>query len=119
LKYLLDDEPPQWDVNRIESTLDILYSDLERQEADGLVVSRNTEVAIPGLGIVCAPILLKPKSGPCRILDVSGALTPNQAAHPEIQNIQDLPLFPVRIVDEIMVRKNLPRTTSDILGSLS
>jgi hypothetical protein len=115
LSYLLTGFEPEWDSQRIEASLDILYTDLERQGAEGLTVGRRVQLDVPGIGLVQAPILLSGKDGSRRILDVSGALTPDKPAHRDIQELQEFSPVPIHLIEELVVRRNLPRATSDLL----
>lgn len=115
LSYLLTGIEPEWDSERIEASLDILYTDLQRQGVEGLTVGRRSQLDVPGVGLVQAPILLSGKDGSRRILDVTGALTPGKPAHREIQELQEFSPVPIHLLEELVVRRNLPRATSDLL----
>ncbi len=117
LQYLLTGKQPEWDAARIDAALDLLYNDLERQNADGINLKRNAKMNIPGVGAVTVPILVT-KNGAQRIIDVTGALTPNQPVHPVLRDLQDFSPIPIHTVEELVVRRNLPRATSDLLHKI-
>jgi ATP-dependent helicase YprA (DUF1998 family) len=115
LKYLLTGTLPEWDPERVSASLDLLYNDLERQNVDGIVLKRNGNIAVPGVGSIVAPILITAKDGSNRIIDVTGALTPDQPCQPALRELQDYSPIPIHTVEELVVRRNLPRATSDLL----
>jgi ATP-dependent helicase YprA (DUF1998 family) len=118
LKYLLTGTQPEWDTERINASLDLLYNDLQRQDPDGITLERNGKIQIPGFGSVVAPILVTTKDGSNRIVDVTGALTPDQPCQPILREFQDYSPVPIHTVEELIVRRNLPRATSELLGKV-
>jgi hypothetical protein len=118
LEYLLVGDVPNWDVCRMQASTDLLYNDLERQTCGSLALERNKSVNVPGFGTLRVPILVAMKDGSERIIDLSGPLTPGLAVTPEIKAIQEYSPIPIHLVDELVVRRNLPRATSELLASL-
>ncbi|HKV78659.1 MAG TPA: DEAD/DEAH box helicase [Candidatus Sulfotelmatobacter sp.] len=117
LKYLLTGVLPAWDTARIEKSRDLLFNDLQRQAADVLQITRASSVDVPGFGSVQAPILIQ-KDGFRRIVDVSGPLTPNTPADSKLRDIIEYSPLPIKPIEELVIRRNLPRATSDLLDSL-
>jgi hypothetical protein len=118
LRYLLLGILPEWDEPRIDASLDLLYNDLQRQNIHGLSITRNSFLETPGLGQVPAPILVVTKDGSRRIIDITGVLTPTEPAHHALRDILDYSPIPIHTVEELVVRRNLPRATSDLLARL-
>lgn len=118
LQYLLTGVLPSWDAQRMDASRDLLFSDLQRQSVLTLQISRNSEVDVPGIGVFNAPILIQ-RDGTRRIIDVSGPLTPNVPADPALREIIDYSPVPIRAVEELVIRRNLPRATSELLDSMS
>lgn len=117
LRNLLTGQPPEWDHQRIDASRDLLFNDLQRQAGSAYQISRNSQITIPGIGVLNAPLLIA-KDGEKRILDVSGALTPNVPTDSTLREIIDYSPIPIRAVEELVIRRNLPRATSELLDSL-
>jgi ATP-dependent helicase YprA (DUF1998 family) len=118
LQYLLTGDLPTWDPQRIEASRDLLFADLQRQSVPALNICRNSEIDIPGIGLVKAPLLIE-RDGMRRIIDVSGPLTPNVPFDPMLCAVVDFSPIPIRAVEELVIRRNLPRATSELLDSMS
>jgi hypothetical protein len=118
LQYLLTGILPEWDSHRIETSRDLLFNDLQRQSIPSMDITRNANIEIPGVGVLKAPLLIQ-KNGIQRIIDVSGPLTPNLPADPALREIIDFSPVPIRAVEELVIRRNLPRATSELLDAMS
>jgi hypothetical protein len=118
LRYLLTGVLPAWDSQRIEVSRDLLFSDLQRQSIPSMELARNSEIEIPGVGVLKAPLLIQ-KNGVRRVIDVSGPLTPNLPADAGLREVIDFSPVPIRTVEELVIRRNLPRATSEILDAMS
>lgn len=118
LRYLLAGVLPIWDPQRIEASRDTLFNDLKRQSLETITITRNADINIPGYGHVRAPVLVQ-KDGMKRIIDVSGPLTPNTPADSVLRKIIDYSPVSIKTVEELVVRRNLPRATSELLDSFS
>jgi hypothetical protein len=97
-------------------SLDLLYNDLQRQREDNVTITRDAELTLPGLGKLCAPILITAKDGSIRVVDISGALTPTEPSNALVRDIQDISPIPIHVVEELIVRRNLPRASSELLA---
>ena len=118
LEYLIVGDVPAWDISRMAESTDILFNDVERQASGSLTLARNKNIDIPGIGPLNAPILVTMKDGSERIIDVSGPLTPGLAVTSQVREIQEYSPVPIHLIDELVVRRNLPRATSELLSSL-
>jgi hypothetical protein len=66
-----------------------------------------------------APILLSKRTGEQLVIGLSGPLTPDEPADPPLHDLKEYSSIPTRLVDEIAVRRNLPRVASEILAQMS
>src|SRR5262249_47790379 len=118
MHYLLYGEFPSLNSARAESSTELLFNDLERQGTPGVEFKRNTTVAVPGLGDVTAPILAVRENGSQMIIDVTGPLTPRHSSNPILRDVAEVSGPHPHFVYELLIRKNLPWATSDLLGKL-
>ena len=118
LRYLLDGTPPVLGGTRIQQSTDILADDLERQGLDGITFARNVPISVPGLGSLVAPILASGGDGGEFVVSLHNPLTPEQASTPEIDELMKCSTVPVFLVDELVVRRNLPSATNSVLDRL-
>ena len=115
LNYLLSGVAPRWEPSRIEASRDLLFNDLKRQSVEGLTILRRASIEIPGIGTVEAPLLIENSGGLRLIVDVSGPLTPKEPADDVLREMLDYSPVAIRPVEELVVRRNLPRATSELL----
>lgn len=115
LRYLLYGDLPTLNPARAEHSTGLLFNDLERQSAPGVEFKYNATVVVPGLGEMTAPILAIRDSGAQTIIDVTGPLTPKHSSNPVLLDAAEVSATHVHLVDELLIRKNLPWTTSDLL----
>jgi hypothetical protein len=115
LNYLSTGAPPLWEPERIEASRDLLFNDLKRQSVEGLTILRREPIEIPGIGTIEAPLLIENTGGLRLIVDVSGPLTPKEPADDVLREILDYSPVAIRPVEELVVRRNLPRATSELL----
>jgi hypothetical protein len=115
LRYLLHGETPSPDPVRAAHSIDLLFNDLERQNAAGVNFKQNATVEVPGFGEVSVPILATRGDGSQTIIDVTGPLTPQHPSNAVLRDVAEFSATHVHLVDELLIRKNLPWTTSDLL----
>jgi ATP-dependent helicase YprA (DUF1998 family) len=115
LQYLLTGTIPTIEANRTKRLISVVYADLVRQDIESLEVHYDQKLSVPGFGEINAPILALTQ-GKKFVIDVSSSLTPNW---PSTQTLQDLKNFSARpvvlTIDELMVSRNLPAATTDLL----
>jgi hypothetical protein len=116
LHYLISGEVPVISEARAQRARQLLFDDLARQTTGEINLEQNVDVEVPGIGTVNAPILVTPDSDEQTIITFSGALTPQFIADPALREVSQLSTTHVRLLDELVVRKNLPRTTADLLS---
>jgi hypothetical protein len=93
----------------------LLYNDLLRQGLSGVTFQANVKVPVTGSGTGTVPILAVISTGQRVAIALSGPLTndhPTIAALPQIvEQSNDLRLI---VVNELLVRGNLPAATRDV-----
>lgn len=118
LRHLLTGEPLKWHESRIVTSTNVLFKDLQRQAEHDTEFTRNTQIEVPGLGVLVAPILMSKADGGQLVIGLSGPLTPDEPADSQLHDLKEYSSIPTRLVDEIAVRRNLPRVASDILAQM-
>jgi hypothetical protein len=118
LRYLLDGTVPQLEQSRLKRTAHRLYEDLRLLGETDVDFERDVAVTIPGIGTVTAPILAT-KNGRQFIVGVSGPLTPNLAPDPTLQDAKENQVgVPIRLVDDLVIGRNLPTASRSVLELL-
>jgi ATP-dependent helicase YprA (DUF1998 family) len=115
LRYLLSGDFPTLNPARADYSTALLFNDLERQNAPGVEFKHNATVVVPGLGELTAPILATRDNGAQTIIDVTGPLTPKHSSNPILLDAAEVSATHVHLVDELIIRKNLPWATSELL----
>jgi chorismate mutase len=72
-------------------------------------------INVPGLGTLEAPVLATSDNGTEYVIDVTEALTPQYSSKEEVRELMEFSSIPVLPVDELLIRRNLPRATSNLL----
>ena len=117
LRYLLDAQVPTLDQARLDQSADKLFADLESRDLDDVVLERGVTVDVPGIGAVPAPILAT-KGNQQLIIGVHGPLTLDLAPTRELHEAKEYGV-PVKLVDDLIISRNLPFATSDVIRRLS
>lgn len=116
LRFVLADTAPTLGAGRLERSTDLLYQDLERHGIEGLRLERKKEVAVAGLGKVVAPILAVNRAGAHFVIGLHGPLTPDEPSDDALRDIKEYSVaLPVILVDELVVRRNLPTATANLI----
>jgi hypothetical protein len=120
LRFLLTGAFPKLDPARVEVSTGLLFQDLERQGLDGLSLERNKLLTAPGLPTITAPIFARKKDGTTFIVGLHGPLTPDEPPNEALREFKEYSAAqPLILVDELVVRRNLPTATSDLITKLS
>ncbi len=118
IRYILSGIIPTVEVKRIRQLKEMLFVDLERQEAQGLTVSQNETIFVAGLGEIQVPILAKVNNRNF-VIDVASSLTPSFSDNEKLRELKELGgISMVLTVDELTVRRNLPSVTSGLLAKM-
>jgi ATP-dependent helicase YprA (DUF1998 family) len=117
-RFLLTGEVPTITHERAERAAGLLFNDLERHDLGETVIARNASVSALDVGEVIAPILVSRSQTDVRILAITAALTPHYSPDAQLRNVAKSGTPPVTFIDELQVRRNLPRTTSDLIRRL-
>lgn len=118
LRYLLYDTPPVLDQVRLERSADRLFADLRSRLVEGVTFERNAVVPIDGIGDVVAPILAR-RGDQQWIFAVQGPLTRNVAPTEELNDAKEYSSIPVRLIDDMVINRNLPFASGQVLQRLT
>jgi hypothetical protein len=119
LRYLLSSEQPQVDHDRASASTDLLFEDLSGLELEGVKLSRNAPVSVPGFGILVAPILAERQGQRGVVIALHHPCAPGLMLDPAWVDPVELALEPVVVkVDELAVRRNLPWASNNVLRDL-
>jgi Lhr-like helicase len=120
LRYVLTGAVPTIHEDRLEQSTEMLFQDLERQGLGEIEFERNRVITVPGLPEAVAPIYARRKKDNVGfVIFLHNPLTPGYIPRKELSDLVEysaaLPALPV---DELVVRRNLPAATSDIIHSI-
>lgn len=119
LRFVLKDAAPTLGPERVARSTDLLFEDLDRQGIDGLSLERDKKIAVAGLGDIVAPILVTNTGGAQFAIGLHGPLTPNEPTDAALHDVKEYSAsLPVILVDELVVRRNLPTATKQIIEKL-
>jgi len=115
LRFALHGTAPTLDGARLERSTDILFEDLQRHGIRGASLEREKMLSVPGIGEVAAPIYASRASGAQFVIGLHGPLTPDEPSDQRLRDLKEYGALPVILVDELVVRRNLPSATADLL----
>jgi ATP-dependent helicase YprA (DUF1998 family) len=119
LRYLVRGEEPVLDKARLEHAADRLYEDLSRQGRNDVEFRRNARVDVPGIGVLEAPLAVR-SGGRDYIIGVHGPLTPDHASDEALRDAKEYgSVVPVILIDEIVISRNLPRASQQVIEAIS
>lgn len=118
LKYVLDQTMPTLDDTRVSQSTDKLLADLQSRNVDGIEFFKNEPVPVDGLGTITAPILARGK-GSDRIFYIQSPLTRDRPPTQELRDVKELGAVPVYPVDDMVVTRNLPVASQQVLRWLT
>lgn len=118
LRYLINGEAPALNSARLKSSADKLHQDLLGRGIGGVSFERNVLVDVPGVGSVQAPILAR-RGSQQWIFGVHGPLTPDLAPTDGLREAKELGSIPVRLIDDMVISRNLPFATQLVQKSLT
>ena len=118
LKYILDGTKPVLDDVRMKQSIDKLLADLQSRDIEGIEFLKNEPVAIDGLGTITAPLLARGK-GRDRIFYIQSPLTRDTPPTHDLWEAKELGGVPVYPVDDMVVMRNLPVASQQVLRWLT
>jgi len=119
LRFLVHGSYPALDSGRLAASVDLLFEDLRRHNLEGVTITRNHLMTLPGFGSVIAPIYVKQVSGSELIIGLHGPLTPDDPPDTTLREVKEFcASIPVLLVDEMVVRRNLPAATSRLISQI-
>lgn len=118
LKYVLDGTLPTLDNMRVEQSIDKLLADLGSRAIDGVEFLKNEPIDVDGIGTVVAPILARGHAGD-RIFYIQSPLTRDTPPTKELWDAKELGGIPVHPVDDLVVMRNLPVASQQVLRWLT
>ncbi|TPG17173.1 DEAD/DEAH box helicase [Pedococcus bigeumensis] len=118
LRYVLDGTIPTLDAVRVNQSIDRLLADLQSRGIEGVEFLKNQAVEIDGLGTVTAPILVRDK-GRERIFYIHSPLTRDRPPSRDLWDAKELGGVPVYPIDDLVVMRNLPVASQQVLRWLT
>jgi ATP-dependent helicase YprA (DUF1998 family) len=115
VEYLLTNRLPEFDAERLKNSTTLLYNDLLRQGLDTISFEAGVKLAAKGEGNVVIPILGTSHSGRRFVIALSAPLTTDHPSPPSLKELpEQLDELELIVVNELLVRGNLPTATRDI-----
>jgi ATP-dependent helicase YprA (DUF1998 family) len=119
LRFVLYDDAPMLNPDRIRRSTELLYEDLDRQGIEGLSLERDKKITIAGIGDVVVPILVTSSRGTRFAIGLSSPLTPDEPTDAALKSIKKYKTsLIVYLEDELVVRLNLPFATQKLIEKL-
>ena len=119
LRYLLTGENLVFNIEEMDRSYDLLFEDLLRNSVEGFEFKRNQAVNVSGLGKINIPLLIKENDLTKFAICLYNPLTPNYPPTTALRELKEFSTDLMTIlIDEIIVRRNLPRATSSIIDRL-
>jgi ATP-dependent helicase YprA (DUF1998 family) len=118
LRYLIHGTQPNLDEERLERSADKLYEDLNSRTRHDVSFTRGTKIEVEGVGTVTAPILAS-RGGQQWIYGVHGPLSPGVAPTDELRAAKESGSVPVHLIDDLVISRNLPFASQQILQTLT
>ncbi|MFC2027074.1 DEAD/DEAH box helicase [Chloroflexota bacterium] len=122
LRYLLHNERPDLSQERMELSTNLIFHDLERQGLNGFKLERKVTIEMQGPPNTIAPIkVTRLDDGTEFVVCLHNPLTPGYIANDQLRDLAEygtsIQVLPP--IDELVVRRNLPRATRDLLIQIS
>ena len=119
IRYLLTSDLPVVAADRVEESTDLLFTDLQGHGLADLQLARDELVDVAGFGSLPAPILATRANGVSLVVALRHPFAPSVALQTSWTQPSEFSVSPpVLTVDELAVRRNLPRASSEVLRRL-
>lgn len=116
LRFMLEGTMPTLEAGRLERSTDLLFQDLKRHGIDDLRLERNKVISIPNLPGIVAPIFAARPDGSQFVIALHNPLTPDEPSDDGLRELKEFSAAtPVILIDELVVRRNLPSATAMVL----
>jgi hypothetical protein len=97
----------------------MLSEDLHRNKQASTNIQRNAHIDIDGFGQAVVPIYVQDGNTDL-VIAISNPLTPRTTSDEALIHLKEYVLTPkLKLVDEMLIRKNLPEATSGILSLIN
>ena len=118
LRYILYGTIPTLDQSRLDLAAEKLYTDLDSRDLRGVEFTRKAMVDIAGIGTIKAPILAT-RGTQQWIIGVHGPLTLDVPPTKELHDAKEFGGSQVLLIDDMVISRNLPFATSQVLRKMS
>lgn len=120
LRFVISGEVPVINENRLNQSTDMLFQDLERQGLKNINLERRKTISVHGLGRIEVPIYITRTTDQTSFaLYLHNPLTPGYAPTEKLRELSEYSTsISVKGVDELVVRRNLPAATSDLIHQI-
>jgi hypothetical protein len=120
LEFLITGTLPDFDQERLKESTALLYNDLLRQGPEGFDFKAGSHFTTSKKRKVAVPILVTGKEGRQFVIALSAPLALNHANDPAVRELQkSSEAVQVIVVNELLVRGNLPAATREVLQRLN
>jgi hypothetical protein len=121
LRYVLGLSGPELSPERMARSTDVLVNDLRRQGLESNAkIEREVVIKVPGLPVTTAPILVTTAGDKKMVVALHGPLTPGDPSTAELRELKEYGAgLSVHLVDEILVRRNLPYASRDVIDLIA
>lgn len=116
LHYMLYGGEPVVNLGRLDTLADRLHEDLLQHNPDDLEIRRRAKIAVPDIGDVEVPILVKLPSDSEIAIVICNGLTPGYLPTADLHKMKERLGMPIHTVDETSVIHHLPNATQNVLN---
>lgn len=117
LKLALTGVEPRLSDSRSTRATTLLVEDVRRQAGDDLTVTTDATLEVAGIGTVEVPIIASDTRGRKAVVAVTHSLTPHAPSNDGVEQLAEFGAIPVLYISELMIRRNLPMATREVLGN--
>ena len=119
LSFLISGSFPTLDSRRLAFATTMLFEDLCRQGLEDVTIEKNHPVTHSSFGSVSIPIRVRRADEFELFVGLSEPLTRNTPADSGLKSVMESsPSTPVRLLDEILIARNLPAATQEVIDAI-
>ena len=120
LEFLVSGTLADFDKDRLKESTALLYKDLLRQGYEGVEFQANAQMAVKGKGRTAVPILATADDGRQFVIALSAPLAINYADAASVRELQQASHeSKIIVINELLVRGNLPAATREVRQLMS